>query len=76
VFVLVYGLRMIQDTIFGEAASGKVFPDVTPREAAILVPLALAVLFLGLYPGPVLDLLQEPLQRLIDELGGFVVAQN
>lgn len=74
VVVLVYGLRMIQDTIFGEASSMDEHPDVTPREAAILVPLALAVLCLGLYPGPVLDLLQEPVQRLINDLGGFAVA--
>jgi NADH-quinone oxidoreductase subunit M len=76
VFVLVYGLRMIQDTIFGEAATGNVFPDVTPREVAILAPLALAVLFLGLHPGPVLDLLQEPVQRLINDLGGLMVAKR
>ena len=76
VFVLVYGLRMIQDTIFGEAATGNALPDVTPREVAILASLALAVLFLGLYPGPVLDLLQEPVHRMISELGGLVVAQK
>lgn len=76
VFVLVYGLRMIQDTIFGEAAAGEGFPDLTPREAAVLVTLALAVLFLGLHPGPVLDLLQEPVHRMISDLGDLVVVQK
>ena len=50
--------------------------DVTSREVAILVPLALAVLFLGLHPGPVLDLLQEPVHRMVTELGGLMVARN
>lgn len=76
VVVLVYGLRMIQDTIFGEASLRGEYPDVTPREVAILVPLALAVVFLGLYPGPLLDLLQEPVQRLVNDLGGLVVTRN
>ena len=76
VFVLVYGLRMIQDTIFGEATNSFGLPDLTPREVAILVPLALAVVVLGLHPGPVLNLVQEPVQRLVSELGRVVIASQ
>jgi NADH-quinone oxidoreductase subunit M len=74
VFVLVYGLRMIQDTIFGDAPQGTSLPDLTSREVAILVPLAAAVVVLGLYPGPVLDLVQDPVQRLVDELDKVMIA--
>jgi NADH-quinone oxidoreductase subunit M len=74
VFVLVYGLRMIQDTIFGQALNSNVFPDLTLREAAILTPLAVSVLVLGLHPGPVLNLVQEPVQKLLEDLGGVLFA--
>jgi NADH-quinone oxidoreductase subunit M len=74
VFVLVYGLRMIQDTIFGDAPQDTALPDLTSREVAILVPLAAAVVVLGLYPGPVLDLVQDPVQRLVDELDKVMIA--
>jgi NADH-quinone oxidoreductase subunit M len=76
VFVLVYGLRMIQDTIFGHARHVAPLPDLTPREVAILAPLAAAVVVLGLYPGPVLDLVQEPVQRLVDEWDKVMIASR
>jgi NADH-quinone oxidoreductase subunit M len=65
VFGLIYGLRLVQDTLFGQPAKVHDLWDITGREAAILIPLALAMLFVGLYPGPVLDLLQAPVQDLL-----------
>ncbi len=66
VVTLVYLLRLVQETLYGEPRSE--FPamwDITGREAAILVPLALAVLVIGFYPGPVLDLMQGPINSIV-----------
>ena len=65
VFALVYVLRLVQDTLYGQPR--KVFElwDVTGREALILVPLAFLVLLIGFYPGPLLGLLQGPIQNLL-----------
>jgi NADH-quinone oxidoreductase subunit M len=69
VFTVILILWMVQRTLFGETRNpqirGQSIPDVTAREAAILVPLAAAVLFIGLSPGPILSLLQEPIGGLI-----------
>jgi len=74
VFVLVYGLRMIQDTIFGKASKNGAYPDLTLREAAVLAPLAVAVVVLGLHPGPLLNLFQGPVLGLLNELNKVMIA--
>jgi NADH-quinone oxidoreductase subunit M len=68
VFTVVYILWVVQYTLFGEARKEQILWDVTPREAFILVPLAIAVLFIGLYPAPILNLLQGPVQGLLEAL--------
>jgi NADH-quinone oxidoreductase subunit M len=65
-FGVVYVLRMIQDTIFGEFPGEETtLRDLEAREIIILGTLALSVLFLGLWPEPVLNLFQEPVNALI-----------
>jgi NADH-quinone oxidoreductase subunit M len=69
VFTVIFTLWVVQRTLFGETRSpqirGQALPDITAREAAVLIPLAAAVLFIGLSPGPILSLLQEPIGGLI-----------
>jgi NADH-quinone oxidoreductase subunit M len=69
VLTVIYILRLVQGTLFGETRNPRIkelyMEDITVREAAILVPLAVAVLFIGLYPGPVLNLFQEPIEGLM-----------
>ena len=67
VFGVIYILRMVQDTLFGEPRAEHVLWDVNPRELVILGVLALAVLFIGLHPGPVLQLLEQPVQIMIQQ---------
>jgi NADH-quinone oxidoreductase subunit M len=67
-FTVIYILRMVQSTLFGETRKEHTFWDVTTRETVILATLAIAVLFIGLSPGPVLDLIQEPVQGLLELL--------
>jgi NADH-quinone oxidoreductase subunit M len=65
-FGVIYVLRMVQDALFGELR-GEVaaLRDLDSREIVILSALALSVLFLGLWPKPVLGLFQEPVNGLI-----------
>jgi len=69
VLTVIFILGLVQGTLFGETQNTQIkeqrMEDITAREAAILLPLAAAVLFLGLYPGPVLHLFQGPVEELI-----------
>jgi NADH-quinone oxidoreductase subunit M len=69
VFTVIYLLWMVQRTLFGQTRSEQVkeqiLVDMTARELVVLFPLAAAVLFIGLYPGPILSLLQQPLEDLL-----------
>jgi NADH-quinone oxidoreductase subunit M len=67
VFGVIYILRMVQDSLFGEPRAEHVLWDVNPREVVILGVLALAVLFIGLHPGPVLQLLDQPIQTMLQQ---------
>lgn len=62
---LIYTMRLIQEALFGEPTEGLELWDVTPREMVILGSLACAVLFVGFYPMPFLNAVQDPVQRLL-----------
>jgi NADH-quinone oxidoreductase subunit M len=69
VFTVIYILWLVQETLFGETRNEQIkeqiFNDINLREAVILVPLAAAVLLIGLFPAPVLNLFQGPVEGLI-----------
>ncbi len=67
VFGVIYILRMVQDTLFGERRSAHQLWDIDAREAVILTGLALAVLFIGLHPTPVLKLLEQPVATMLQQ---------
>ena len=71
---LVYVLKMVQETLYGTPGRMREGLDLNGRELVILLPLALAVLGIGLYPGPVLALLQDPVSRLVRQAGQFMLA--
>lgn len=65
-FGVIYVLRMVQDTLFGELKGDvSLLYDVNAREVLILGTLALCVLFLGVYPKPVLHLFEGPVKLLM-----------
>jgi len=68
VLTLVYVLRFVQEILFGPPPVGRVLDDLSGRETLILLPLALAVVALGVFPQPLLRLLAGPVQLL---LGGW-----
>lgn len=63
---VVYLLWMYQRVMLGEMRSEQTWIDLDRREALVLGLLAIAVLWLGLYPAPFLDILQTPLNTVIE----------
>jgi NADH-quinone oxidoreductase subunit M len=62
---VIYILTMVQKSMFGEAEEERRVWDVEFREILILVVLAVAVLFIGLHPGPILRLFENSLGYLM-----------
>ena len=44
------------------------FPEMTMRERAIMAPLIVLIVFLGVYPKPVLDRIEPSVDELIDHV--------
>ncbi|MBE0596121.1 MAG: hypothetical protein IH614_02485 [Desulfuromonadales bacterium] len=69
VLAAAYMLRLVQGVIWGAPEPMKemaLWCDLERREILILTPLAVLVLWLGLYPEPFLAPLREPVQRLLE----------
>lgn len=62
-----YTLWMVKRVIFGDVANEKVaaLKDLNPREFTILGVLAAAVLLLGLWPAPLLDVMRTSIEHLV-----------
>jgi NADH-quinone oxidoreductase subunit M len=65
-----YTLWMYKRVIFGEVANKKVaaLSDLNSREKLILGVLAIAVLWLGLWPAPLLEVMEPSVQNLLEHL--------
>ncbi len=55
----IYGLWMIQRTFHGPNKAGWTFPDLTGREIAMMVVLIALIVWLGLFPQPVINTAQQ-----------------
>jgi len=71
---LIYVLKPIQEILFGPARAEHRLRDLSGREMTILTVLAVAVITIGIYPMPVLTLLQSPIQRLLEHTGPQLAA--
>lgn len=60
-----YMLKMFQNTMLGETNS-KVFADITTNEAITLVVIIGFLLFFGLYPKPIVDLVTPSLNQILE----------
>jgi len=60
----IYALWIVQRAFHGENTRGWSFPDLGAREMGVMVALMLALVWLGLYPGPVLNLARPALETL------------
>lgn len=72
VFAAAYTLRLVKGVLWGAPKGTEPWGDLNALETVTLVPLALMVLWLGLYPAPFLEPLREPVRLLIE--GGILVA--
>ncbi len=62
-----YSLWMVKRVVFGDVANEQVakLSDINGREAMILGTLALAVLVLGLWPGPLVEVMRASIDNLL-----------
>ncbi|WP_302504178.1 complex I subunit 4 family protein [Geoalkalibacter halelectricus] len=68
VFAAAYMLRLVQAVLWGPPRRRDFWPDLDVREGVVLVALALAALWIGLYPAPLLQPLQAPVADLLGQV--------
>jgi NADH-quinone oxidoreductase subunit M len=64
VLTLVYTVRLVQEVLFVKENKPLKLRDLSMREGVILAALAIAAVYLGVHPGPVLDAVKEPIGLL------------
>ncbi len=65
-----YTLWMVKRVVFGEVSNDKVaaLQDINKREALILTSLAIAVLVLGLWPDPLIQVMDASITNLVNHI--------
>jgi NADH-quinone oxidoreductase subunit M len=66
-----YTLWMVKRVLYGEVANDKVaeLQDLNQREFIVLGVLAFAVLLLGLWPAPLVDMMNVTIEQLVQQAG-------
>ena len=66
-----YTLWMVKRVVYGEVANDHVaaLEDLNAREFTVLAVLAAAVLLLGLWPAPLVDMMNVTIQQLVEQVG-------
>ena len=67
IFAAAYLLWALQRIIFNklDKPDNEKIPDLSPRELVVLIPLLLGIVWMGVYPKPVLDRLEPAARRYI-----------
>ncbi|MQA89534.1 MAG: NADH-quinone oxidoreductase subunit M [Gemmatimonas sp.] len=70
IFAAFYMLPMVQRTVFNSLTrpANRAIPDLCGREIALLVPLVAIILWLGIYPRPILERMEPSVGRLIERV--------
>ncbi len=78
VLAAAYMLWMFQRVALGEpnTKAASLLPDLSHRELATVIPLAVLVLWIGLYPGPLMEMLDASVTHLVNQVGGVQFAQS
>jgi NADH-quinone oxidoreductase subunit M len=76
IFAAAYLLWALQRIIFNrlDHAENETLLDLSPRELVVMVPLLVGILWLGLYPGPVLRRMEPASQRYLQLVGASAPA--
>ncbi len=70
ILAAVYVLWLYERMMTGPTAEEvKGFRDLRPREALVVAPLIAVIIALGVYPKPVLDILDPPVARTMEQVG-------
>jgi len=77
VLAAAYMLWMLQRVTLGEPATkaASLLPDLTRRELATVIPLAVLVLVIGLYPGPLMEMMDTSVTSLVQQMEMIQPAQ-
>jgi NADH-quinone oxidoreductase subunit M len=72
IFAAYYMLPMVQTVAFNklDRPANRGIPDLGGREIAILVPLVVIILWIGIYPRPFLDRMEPAATRLVEYMHG------
>ena len=70
IFAAAYLLWALQRIIFNplDKDENRSLVDLSPRELAVLLPLLLGIIWMGLYPKPVLERMESSTQQYVDHL--------
>ncbi len=73
VLAAAYMLWMLQRVVLGEPSTevAKTLPDLSNRELATLIPFAILILCIGLYPGPMMEIMDTSVIHLIQQATGL-----
>jgi NADH-quinone oxidoreductase subunit M len=65
-----YTLWMVKRVVYGEIGSDKVaaLQDINRREAFVLTSLAVAVLWLGIWPAPLIEVMDDSIENLVQHI--------
>ena len=65
-----YTLWLYRRVVFGKLTRAELrnIADLSPREIAIFTPLVAAVVFFGIYPEPLLEVMHASVANMIDQL--------
>lgn len=64
-----YMLWLFQRIMFGQISDiNSKMKDLKAREIAYLAPLIIVAFWLGLYPKPIMDILQQPIKKLVNQI--------
>ena len=74
VLAAAYMLSMLQRVVLGEPSTraAAILPDLNTRETVTLVPLAIIVFVVGVYPGPLMELLDATVANLVQQTKGLI----
>ncbi|MGB7069217.1 MAG: NADH-quinone oxidoreductase subunit M [Pyrinomonadaceae bacterium] len=82
IFAAVYLLWMVQRVFFGKVTNpkNKFLGDLSWREIGLMVPLLFLMIYMGVYPRPILDLSEKSInaikERVMHQAGGSVDHAN
>ncbi|MEI8190684.1 MAG: hypothetical protein WCI75_13310, partial [candidate division NC10 bacterium] len=70
ILAAVYTLWMFQRVMFGPVTedANRRLPDLTPREVAVLVPVLVLIVWIGIYPQPFLRTTEASVKQLLAQV--------